>query len=169
MALIVEDGSGKADAESYASLAQADTIAAAHGLASTWSALAESAKEAALRASTMWLDGTYGPRFTGLRQFEGQALEWPRGFASLAGGGVIASGSIPVQLIRACVLAAIEHSKSGGAFIAGDNIASESVGLGSGALSKSVTYHGSKSSGFRPQAAILSLQSLLTPYSLERS
>lgn len=168
MSIIVEDGTGKTDAESYASVAQADAIISAHGLAANWSALADEAKEAALRAATMWIDASFSHRFSGVRLYETQALEWPRGFAAYARGVSIPSESVPVAVVKACCLAAAEHVSSS-AFAASQLVASESVGLGSGAIAKSTTYATPKDTGFRPKAAILALSPVLSALTLERS
>lgn len=73
MALIVEDGTGKPDADSYVSVAACEAYAAAHGLAFAGEVPAQ---EAALRNATLYLDTQY--TFRGDRKTAGQALEWPR-------------------------------------------------------------------------------------------
>ncbi len=75
MALVVEDGTGLANAESYVSVAYADQHCVRFGHAS-WAALTETAKEVALRKATRYIDGRY--RFLGRKLFEIQALQWPR-------------------------------------------------------------------------------------------
>ncbi len=77
MSLIVEDGSGLADAESYASLSRADAHHDAFGNPA-WADAAAADKEAALRRATRYLDGAYRQRLRGRRKTAGQALEWPR-------------------------------------------------------------------------------------------
>ena len=73
--MIVEDGTGKSDAESYVSLADANAYHEVHGN-SSWAALSDEAKEAALRYATRWLDGKY--RWRGAVLNGEQALGWPR-------------------------------------------------------------------------------------------
>lgn len=75
MTLIVEDGSGRADAESYISVSDATAYHAAMGN-TAWSAADPVAQEAALRRATQYLDAHY--RFAGSRLTEMQALAWPR-------------------------------------------------------------------------------------------
>jgi len=75
MALIVEDGTGLTDAESYISVANADAYHLAMGNTS-WAALATLAKEQALRRATQHLDTNY--TFAGDRKTITQRLEWPR-------------------------------------------------------------------------------------------
>lgn len=168
MALVVEDGTGLSNAESYASVETADSVIAAFGASPSWAALATGTKEQALRAATMWLDGTFSTRFSGIRLYQGQALEWPRGFASYATGMPMSSTAVPTAVVRACCLAAAEHVTSS-AFSQQVELASESVGLGSGALSKSVTFATPKAAGFVPAAALLALRPVLTAPSMERA
>lgn len=79
MALVVEDGTGKADAESYISVADADTRHS--NLGNTAWGLADTAtKEAALRRATNYMLQMYRGRWTGTRVKVDpmQALDWPR-------------------------------------------------------------------------------------------
>lgn len=78
MPLIVENGTGLPDAETYISVADADTYFAARGNAA-WAALTTEAKEAALRLATDYMEAEYGPRWRGERLKAKQALSWPRG------------------------------------------------------------------------------------------
>ena len=87
MALIVEDGSGKANAESYVSVADCTAYAAAHGLTFTGD---EPAKEARLRRATQYIDAQYA--FKGEEQTDTQALAWPR---------TVAIG-VPREIVSAC-------------------------------------------------------------------
>ena len=78
MALIVEDGTGLADAESYCTLAFATGYHAARGNAS-WAAVAtDAAKEALLRKATDFMVQAYRMRWDGYRLTATQALDWPR-------------------------------------------------------------------------------------------
>ena len=58
MALITEDGTGLADAESYCAVTEADAWHAAHGNPSAWTQADEPAKETALRLATQFIDAT---------------------------------------------------------------------------------------------------------------
>jgi hypothetical protein len=69
MTLTVEDGTGKADAESYISVADADTYFTARNNA-TWAALSTSDKEAALRKATDYMLQAYRVRWAGMRETE---------------------------------------------------------------------------------------------------
>lgn len=75
MALEVEDGTGKSNADSYVSAADATTYHAAYGNAA-WAALTDASKEVALRKATRYIDTHY--KFRGTKKLSTQALEWPR-------------------------------------------------------------------------------------------
>jgi hypothetical protein len=84
VALIVEDGTGLADAEAYVSVAFADAYHLSMG-STAWAALGTTAKEQALRRGTQYLDSNY--RFNGLKKTTTQRLEWPRETGSIYGAG----------------------------------------------------------------------------------
>lgn len=80
MALIVEDGTGLSNAESFNSLAEIVTYAGKFGL--TWPGSANTAaQEAAARQATIYLEAVYGGQITGSRVSSTQALSWPRNYA----------------------------------------------------------------------------------------
>jgi hypothetical protein len=80
MALIVEDGTGKADAESYISVADASTYHANRGNAA-WAALAsDTVREQNLRKASDYMVQVYRRRWNGTRIKSTQALDWPRAF-----------------------------------------------------------------------------------------
>lgn len=79
MTIEVEDGTGKSNAESYVSVADADTYHTKRGHAG-WAAATTGEKEAALVKATFALDAMWGNRFKGQRTNVGQALEWPRAY-----------------------------------------------------------------------------------------
>lgn len=123
-ALVVEDGSGLANSDSYVSVADAVAYATARALA--FSDTDDAAASAALRRSTAWIDSTYRTRFTGYRTYRrAQALEWPRVGAyvyipnnasdmAYAGGydpayDYLATNEIPVEIINATCLAAVRE------------------------------------------------------------
>lgn len=74
MALVVEDGTGLANAESYVSVAVCDAYHLAMGN-TTWTG-ADSVKEPALRRATQYIDAMY--RIKSERLLPTQALEFPR-------------------------------------------------------------------------------------------
>lgn len=77
MALIVEDGSGVADAESLASVAFADAYHEARGNGA-WAALTTEVKEQLLRKATDYIVGTYFNAWSGALVNANQALPFPR-------------------------------------------------------------------------------------------
>lgn len=101
MALTVEDGTGLAGAESYVSVAEADTYHTDRGN-SAWTDIAATAtKEAYLRDAVAFLDGVYESRFRGRRKERLQALAWPRvGFID-SDGFRWDSDEVPVPIKRA--------------------------------------------------------------------
>ena len=76
LVLVVEDGSGKADANSYAAVADGDAYHEGHLYASAWTAASTGNKEAALVMATRVLDSLF--RFNGFKRMATQALQWPR-------------------------------------------------------------------------------------------
>lgn len=106
MALIVEDGTGVTGAESYISVAAADTYFTNRGNA-TWAALATDDKEAALRKATDYMEGRY--RWRGERVADGQALSWPRDCV-YAFGYLVDSNVVPERVQRACAELAVRAS-----------------------------------------------------------
>lgn len=104
MALVVEDGTGKVDADSYVSVADADTYHAARGH-TDWVAATSDNRSIALRVATDYLDSAY--EFKGVRSNDIQALEWPRAGASDGDGFTIASDAMPRRLINATAEAAL--------------------------------------------------------------
>lgn len=79
MALVIEDGTGKSDAESYLSVTDVGTYHTNRGNAA-WTGT-DAVKEAALRKATAYLDNVYRHRWPGVRRLSTQALDWPRGDA----------------------------------------------------------------------------------------
>lgn len=67
--LIIEDGSGKADANSYASVADGDAYHAGHLYATAWTAATADQKAIALVMATRLIDAEY--QFRGVKSVEG--------------------------------------------------------------------------------------------------
>ena len=104
MALVVETGSGLASSESYASLDDANAYHEAFGNAS-WGDLDSDVQEQALRRATEFMEGRYGPLWSGFRATSTQALAWPRigvRIKSLLGGINCLSTVVPSAVRRAC-------------------------------------------------------------------
>lgn len=106
MPLIVEDGSIVANADSYVSLADARTLAARYNLSLPAD---DNDAEAALRNGVIYI-GLLEPMMCGSRVSHLQELSFPRRGVTLYEYPV-AIDSIPSQVIRAQVIAAVEYGK----------------------------------------------------------
>jgi hypothetical protein len=73
---IAEDGTGRADANSYASVEEGDAYHDGHLYATAWTSATPERKAAALVMATRVIDAAY--EFHGNRATEQQALAWPR-------------------------------------------------------------------------------------------
>jgi hypothetical protein len=109
MALVVEDGTGLADANSYISVADADTYHSDRGH-TDWTAAAAEEKEQALILATQYLDGRYRKRWKGYKSTTGQALSWPR-LNVRDEDGYSLDGTIPARLTYATAEAALAQIK----------------------------------------------------------
>lgn len=76
MALIVEDGTGLSEADSYISVADADNYVSSMVGDAGWAGATEAEKERALRRATQYVDARY--RYKNSKLSPDQALEWPR-------------------------------------------------------------------------------------------
>lgn len=79
MAFVVEDGTGLAGANSFASVAECDTYHEGHLYATSWTGAANDRKEAALRMATRVIDAAV--IWNGVKKLVTQALGWPRSYA----------------------------------------------------------------------------------------
>lgn len=141
-AFTVEDGSGLTDANSYASVAFADSYHEGYGNPSTWTSLSTYQKQDYLRQATRAADERYGMRWYGVRSTDDQALDWPRAYVVDRSGNEVSEDVVPVAVKNWTARAALMIA-SGYSLIAqvetSATIASESLSSPSGA-SKSVTY-----------------------------
>lgn len=99
MTLIVEDGTGLNNAESYASVAFADAYFAAR-MTGSWDG-SNSHKEMLLRLATDHIDAVYGQRFKGTKGTLSQALQWPR-IGAWVDGYEYPLDEVPIEVQRAC-------------------------------------------------------------------
>ncbi len=106
MALVVETGAGLADADSYVILADARTLVSSFGMSLPTD---DTEAEAALRNGALYID-LQEPMMCGRRVSATQALAFPRTGISLFGFPV-SSTTIPKQVVRAQVIAAVEYGK----------------------------------------------------------
>lgn len=114
MALVVEDGSGLALADSYVSIADADAYHLAMGN-TTWTG-ADSVKEPALRRATQYIDANF--TFKGEPLTTTQGLEFPR---------VDADGYLPDWPIKNLVAATCELALRALSGTLVDDTAAESI------------------------------------------
>jgi len=102
--MVVENGTGLINSNSYASVATADAYHQDRGNVE-WNALTEEDKEARLIKATTFLDGNY--TFPGYKSTREQALEWPR-IDAVDSYGWLLEG-VPQQVVFAtCEAALIE-------------------------------------------------------------
>lgn len=111
MALIVEDGTGKSDAESYISAADADTwVVARYGATDAFAAASAGDQERFLRLGVEYLEAHYVGMWSGVRMLAAQALSWPRAGVTDEDGYDIAENVIPADVIAAQVEAARRYA-----------------------------------------------------------
>jgi DnaT-like ssDNA binding protein len=115
MALVVEDGTGVASADSYVSTADADTYHGSRGNAA-WALLDQTTKEINLRVATDFMLATFRGAWKGYRSTSTQRLDWPRAdvqrdrddaFAYLA---LIPFNIVPDEVKQACAEYALVNS-----------------------------------------------------------
>ena len=109
MALVVEDGTGLSNANSYISVAEADTYHSNRGN-TEWAAATNEEKEQALILATQYLDGRYRKKWKGVKSSVSQALSWPR-ISVYDEDGYSLDGTIPSRLTYATAEAALAKIK----------------------------------------------------------
>ncbi len=118
--LVVEDGTGIAAADAYASIAFIDEYHDARAN-SAWAALAQAAKEAAIRKASEYMMQVYKLRWLGVRMnsTENQGLDWPRAYVyteEFLHGAVgtypflVPSNIVPLAIKRACAELALKSA-----------------------------------------------------------
>jgi len=108
MAFIVEDGTVVPDANSYATVAEAEDYATDR-LYTSWTS-ASSGKEEALIRATAAIDAMYGGRFPGYKvSGRDQSLEWPRQAAYDDEDNLIAADEVPIEIKQAVYEAAVRE------------------------------------------------------------
>jgi len=153
MTLVKEDGTGKADANTYADMTDANAYAEKHLYATTWTDATPDDKKAALAMATRMLDANMDWR--GYRTTTVQALDWPRIYvpddrfspyyyvrdplAPITEFGVAyPSNAVPVELVNATAEQALELLKSNRT-ADWSAMGVQSIGLGQGAVDVSFT------------------------------
>ena len=97
MAIVAEDGSGLADANSYVDWDFIETYADARGW-TDWATATDEAKEIAMLSATIYLDTSYS--WKGAIVSEAQALAWPRTGVMDREGRTLTG--VPARLKEAC-------------------------------------------------------------------
>lgn len=106
MTLVVEDGTGKPDAESYLTVAEADAYHVALGHVD-WAGASDADKEVALRNGTRYIDANYRASWSGWpTKDREQRLAWPQKNA-YAGIYPLKIDEIPRELKEATAEAAL--------------------------------------------------------------
>jgi hypothetical protein len=102
MSLIVEDGTGKTNSESYCTVLESDKHHAGRGRDS-WGDLDTDKKEIALRLAVEYMTQTYRGEWMGVRTSSGQALDWPRAGVVLEDYEITPTNAIPKEVKWACM------------------------------------------------------------------
>lgn len=114
MALVIEDGAGRADAESFVSVADATAYHANRGNAA-WAALAsDEVREQMLRKATDYMEAIYRPRWAGVRKLTTQALSWPRYNVPIRDVAITQyypNNTVPAAVANACAELALRAIK----------------------------------------------------------
>lgn len=105
MALVVEDGTGIDNADSFVTLEATDAFWTARNNAE-WSGASPQAKEAALRAAADYLAFAFD--WPGQPRSSTQSLCWPRSSAYDRTGDPLPNDEVPVPIQRACFILARE-------------------------------------------------------------
>ena len=104
MSIVVEDGTGKPDAESYITVQELKDYCTKQGKDSI-AALPDARLEVLLRQATTYMLGAYGPIWKGSRAVAGQALDWPRS-GVVVYEQEVAADAIPQPVKDCCALLA---------------------------------------------------------------
>lgn len=107
--LIVEDGTGVTDANSYASLSDGATYFALLGDPIAWASATDDKRSRALIIATHEMDLRYGLRWTSRPTSDEQALAHPQGAVYDILGRLITVPPLPQALIHACCEAALRE------------------------------------------------------------
>lgn len=111
MAIVVEDGTAKIDANSYNAISDIDTFASDQNLDdSEWADLEAAAKEAALLNATNDLEARWAGLWVGDRKTKDQALAWPRSWAYDEDGYLLDDDVVPPRVIKAHAFLTIDYA-----------------------------------------------------------
>lgn len=166
MALIVEDGTIVTGAESYISVADADTYLAKFGKDAVWTTLTEGAKEILLRVSNSYMDTKY--YWKGKQATAGHTTNWPRSEVYIE-ENLLSSITIPEDISNANALLGAEAA-SGDLF---RNVDGGSTGQlvksledMVGPLKTKTEYYDSSNFSGGTQVSFTEVNAMLRPYTL---
>lgn len=106
MALIIEDGSGYSNAQSYVSTSDLIAYSTLYGLTTP------SNPEVAIMHAMRYLEGAFFDRWVGYKKTEEQALSWPRAYAARRDGWAVSESEIPKDVKDAVCVLAIKYGTS---------------------------------------------------------
>jgi hypothetical protein len=164
VALIVEDGTGKSDAEAYDSLAGVTAELTKYGEEAAWLALvSDTVREQVARKAFRRMNSE--PRYRGTKKTDTQAGEWPRVHAYDDDGWAYPDDEVPRALKEAFAQFCAEGSVPGADLQPNETtpgtIKSESVSIGP--ISEAITYESAKSSSVYYRKAQSLLRELVDP------
>lgn len=160
--LVVEDGNGITNANSYASPGQVSQVAA-WKRDTHWDLAEETTQDAALIAATRYLDALYGDLYRGQLLTQTQGLLWPRTEFTGASTREYPAGTMPPQLIDATAMLAISHLASPLSLETDpdSNVRRRSVNVGSGAVSETIEFWDRGDNTNEPRAIKLTLREII--------
>ena len=138
MSIILEDGTGKSNAETYSSVAFCDDYFSKRGN-SVWGNLDDDFKEAGLRNASEYMVGAYRDRWLGRRRLTTQRLDWPRVGVVISDFSTATFGAyglfqidyqiVPEEVQRACAELAFKWTQTGNLAVdQTQNVIEETVG-----------------------------------------
>jgi hypothetical protein len=140
--LTVEDGTGVANADSY--ISEADALAYHNNMGNVNYGYREDLHELSLRNATAYVDRMYGSQYRGELSSDDQSLLFPRTQFTDANGRVVPANSIPEILKKTVAELALVYIDNDQVLLTNPNkddaLISESISVGSGAVSESKTY-----------------------------
>ena len=166
MTLVVEDGNGLADAESYVSAADATDHVNKWRDSADWNGASEADKERALRRATRFVNAH---RFIGFRAFEKQALDWPRAHVGYVDGQEIFSDQVPRRIREATIEAAIRDIEGDDLLTDHDSGTVRRLSQQVGSLSQTTEFAAPRKAGRQYEAINALLKPFLARGKLERS
>ena len=129
MILVVEDGSGLPDANSYCSISFAEEYLSTYvSYARSFFEARESIKEASLARGTEYLDITFNGRWSGLKTSKEQGLAFPRRNVWMSSlSAYYPSSTVPTTIKRATAFAAFVSLEDPTLFETGSMLQSSSI------------------------------------------